>query len=121
MPFWNSDEKAALRDEEDNVPIKVTDKSYTRDDILVCATHGHIYAVHKTNGSNIWDTKFPTGVMGNVISIFITDSDKVIVGGLGKTVCMDLLTGQTIWINKMPVSKNFGFTKKKRRAKCQKL
>jgi outer membrane protein assembly factor BamB len=107
MPFWNSDEKQSFTDESDNVSIRLTDQPYSRDDILICATHGHIYAVHKTTGSDIWDTKFPTGVMGNVISIFITDTDKLIVGGFGKTACMNLLNGQTIWINNMSVSVSF--------------
>jgi outer membrane protein assembly factor BamB len=105
MGFWRiGDEKAALKDEEDKTCIQVTGQPYTHDDILICATYGHIYAVRKIDGSEIWDTKFPTGVLGGIISIFITDTDKLIVGGLGKTVCMNLLTGQTIWINKMVVS-----------------
>ncbi len=83
---------------------KVNAQTYTRNDILICATHGHIYAIRKSNGTNIWDAKFPTSVSGGLISVFITDSDKLIFGGFGKTACMDLLTGNTIWVNNMPVS-----------------
>ena len=107
--FKSSEEKEALKqkyaeeDDEEDVPVQLTDKPFTRNDILVCATHGYIYAIHKSNGMNIWTAKFPKGAMGNVVSLFVTDEDKLIVGSRGRTAGMNLLNGQTLWLNKMPV------------------
>lgn len=104
--FKSSDEKAALkqRDEEEDASIRITDKPFTRNDILICATHGRVHAVSKLNGSVLWETKFPTGAYGGVVSLFVTDTDKLIVGARGRTAAMNLLTGETLWVNKMPVS-----------------
>ena len=86
--------------------------SYTRNGILICATNGKIYALEKYTGVRIWRAEFPTGSksifstgsMGGVISIFISDQNRVIVGSMGKAGCLDLFTGKEIWVNKMKVN-----------------
>ena len=99
---WRNNEKASLKSkDEDDTSVRVTKEPFHRNEILICATYGHLYALRKSNGSILWDTKL--GVMGNVASVFITDTDKVIAAGLGKTICMDLFNGQRLWVNKMPV------------------
>ncbi|KAG1437085.1 hypothetical protein G6F56_013276 [Rhizopus delemar] len=96
-----STEKFQKKDSESDTEIEVYDNNYQRDDILLCATNGKIYALHKKSGSKLWGVKFPTGAMGGIISIFVTDYDKVIAGAYGKTACLNLMTGETLWVNKM--------------------
>ncbi|KAI9268312.1 hypothetical protein BDA99DRAFT_505484 [Phascolomyces articulosus] len=73
------------------------------EDILVCSIGCKIFAVRKKDGSRIWKADAPTGGgMNEVVSVFITDNDKLIVGGGGRTACMNLFTGEKIWLNKMP-------------------
>ncbi|KAI9496579.1 quinon protein alcohol dehydrogenase-like superfamily [Zychaea mexicana] len=90
----------SIDSDSESVSIHST-PSFTRNDILLCATHGKIYAIHKHTGARLWRASYPTGAMGGVVSIFITDQDRVIVGANGKTACMDLLTGAEKWVNKM--------------------
>lgn len=96
--------------EEETVPQEVENKeeeevnsALDRNDVLVCSTHGNIYAVRKSNFSRLWKVKSPSGATGGVTSILVTENDKLIVGANGKTSRMDLFTGKTIWSNKMPV------------------
>ncbi|KAI9496582.1 quinon protein alcohol dehydrogenase-like superfamily [Zychaea mexicana] len=85
----------------------------SRNDVLICATHGKIYAVHKHSGARIWRADFPkgsssifsVGSMGSVVSIFITDQDDLIICSSGKTASLNLYTGAVNWVNKM---KGFG-------------
>ncbi|KAI9311970.1 hypothetical protein BX666DRAFT_881786 [Dichotomocladium elegans] len=79
----------------------IPSQSFERHDILVVATHRNIYAVHKRNGSRLWRSKFPAGMTGGVISLFITDQDKLVAAGNGKTAALDLFTGDMLWLNKM--------------------
>lgn len=107
MNFWKNEEKSEKAGSEDGSQhesgsVFLTDKEFSRNSILVCATHGNIYAIHKSDGSRLWRAKFPA--MGGVISLFVTDDDKLIAGANGKTACLNLLTGETIWMNRMPVS-----------------
>jgi outer membrane protein assembly factor BamB len=109
MNILKNEEKSELfsdsKDSEDFSSVKyLTDKEFTRNSILICSTHGNIYAIHKSNGKRIWSKKFPSGAMGGVVSLFVTDDDKLIAGAKGKTACMNLMTGETLWINKMPAS-----------------
>ncbi|KAG1138341.1 hypothetical protein G6F37_010568 [Rhizopus arrhizus] len=98
-----SSEKKQLNDNESDTSSCEYDgpKDYQRNNILLCATHGKIYALHKRSGNKLWSAKFPSGAMGGIVSIFVTDFDKVIVGANGKTACLDLMTGKTLWLNRM--------------------
>lgn len=100
MPLWNKEKNEDDKSEPEST-LFTTDK-FSRTDILICASNGCIYAIHKQDGTKLWKTKIDRSAA--VISIFVTDSDKVVAGGFGKTHCIDLMTGNIIWTNKMPVS-----------------
>ncbi|KAI7898102.1 uncharacterized protein BX663DRAFT_565027 [Cokeromyces recurvatus] len=89
-------------DEEEESFVETFPHIFDRNDILICATHGKIYAIHKRDGSRLWRAKFPTGGLGGIVSLFVTDTDRLIVGSRGRTASMDLMTGKTLWVNKMP-------------------
>ncbi|KAI8980346.1 hypothetical protein BDB01DRAFT_797474 [Pilobolus umbonatus] len=72
-----------------------------KENILVCASHGRVFALHKGNGSFLWNTKIPSQTMGSLVSVFVTDSNTVIAGSRGATVCLDLFTGEVKWRNDM--------------------
>ena len=107
MGYCNDSDSESFQGTEFTTP-------FTRNDILVCATHGKIYAVHKRNGARIWRSDFPkgstslfsVGSMGGIVSIFITDQDDLIIASSGKTACLDLYTGAEKWVNKMKVKNN---------------
>ncbi|KAI7852584.1 quinon protein alcohol dehydrogenase-like superfamily [Circinella umbellata] len=102
MGYCNDSDGESFQGREFTTPL-------TRNDILVCATHGKIYAVHKGTGARIWRSDFPkgssslfaVGSMGGIVSIFITDQDDLIIASSGKTACLDLYTGAEKWVNKM--------------------
>ncbi|KAI8875873.1 hypothetical protein K501DRAFT_299148 [Backusella circina FSU 941] len=75
------------------------------DNILICATNGKIYSIHKKNGKCLWRKNFSGAFSSGIISLFVTDCDKIIAGANGKTLCIDMMTGNTVWVNKM---KGFG-------------
>jgi outer membrane protein assembly factor BamB len=110
MNFWKNEEKGEIAGSErgsvDGDSVFLTDKEFSRNSILICATHGNIYAIHKKDGSRLWRAKFPA--MGGIISLFVTDDDKLIAGANGKTACLNLMNGETIWMNRMAVS-SFSF------------
>jgi outer membrane protein assembly factor BamB len=107
MTIFNLDKKKNCDDDtgsDNNSVVLMEGSNFDRNDILICATHGKIYAIHKRDGSRLWRASFPTGAFGGIVSLFVTDYDKLVVGANGKTACMDLMTGETEWVNKMPVS-----------------
>lgn len=79
-------------------------QNFNRNDILICATNGKLYAIHKRDGSRLWRAKYPTGAYGGIVSLFVTDTDKLLAGAQGKTACINMMTGEALWVNKMPVS-----------------
>lgn len=103
MTSFFSKEKSKETISFDSESAVTGDLQFNRNDILICATHGNIYAIHKKDGSRLWRSGFPNGSMGSVVSLFVTDNDKLLVGSRGRTACMDLMTGKSIWLNKMPV------------------
>ncbi|RCI05685.1 hypothetical protein CU098_013285 [Rhizopus stolonifer] len=106
MNFFSSSEKRKSHQDDAGSDsgsiVQMEGTNFNRNDILICATNGKIYALHKRDGSRLWRAKFPTSAYGNIVSVFVTDYDDVIVGAVGKTACMKLMTGETKWINKMP-------------------
>ncbi|KAI8362589.1 hypothetical protein BD560DRAFT_404262 [Blakeslea trispora] len=101
--FGLEKEKKHESDEDsDSESVKVMlEAEYKRNDILICAVNGKIYAVHKKDGSRIWRADFPGGGYGSTVSVFVTDYDDLIVGADGKIACMNLMTGEKKWKNKM--------------------
>lgn len=74
-------------------------------EILICATRGNVYALSKRNGTQLWKVESPTGTaMSGILSIFVVpESRQVLVAGGGKTACLDMTRGHTVWMNKMDV------------------
>ncbi|KAI8333550.1 quinon protein alcohol dehydrogenase-like superfamily [Chlamydoabsidia padenii] len=108
--MFGLDEKKQPLDTTDNASMDSSSlqdvRPFTRNQVLLCSTHGKIYAIHKKDGGRCWRQDFPTGALGGIVSIFVTDDDTVIVGGNGKTASLDLFTGTPNWVNKM---KGFGY------------
>ncbi|KAI9311974.1 hypothetical protein BX666DRAFT_2125103 [Dichotomocladium elegans] len=98
--FSEKNDEASLADIKDGT-LTSRPPGVERDDILVIATLGEIHAVHKEDGSHLWHRLYPTGAGGGVVSLFITDQDKIIAGATGKTASIDLFTGRTLWVNQM--------------------
>lgn len=103
MNKFFSKEKCEDDNNSDTGSILMGDSDFNHNDILICATHGKIYAIHKLNGARLWRSGFPGGSFGGVVSLFVTDTDKLIVGSRGRTACLKILTGEQLWLNKMPV------------------
>ncbi|KAG2224005.1 hypothetical protein INT45_009591 [Circinella minor] len=118
MTWLDSKKEKAVLDNHSDDTISTTSvakpSSFTRNDILLCSTAGNIYAVHKHTGARLWRADFPTGSTsrfasgsgGGIVSLFITDEDRVIIAATGKAAALDLLTGEVLWVNKM---KGFGY------------
>ncbi|KAJ8655148.1 hypothetical protein O0I10_009183 [Lichtheimia ornata] len=72
-------------------------------EILICATRGNVYALSKRDGTPLWKVESPTGTaMSGILSIFVVpESRQVLVAGGGKTACLDMTRGHTVWMNKM--------------------
>src|SRR4051794_41019518 len=70
------------------------------ENILICSTTGKVYALNKTDGSQIWKSDL-SGVNDGVGSLFIFD-DKVYVGMNGCLVALKLNDGKEIWRNSLP-------------------
>lgn len=105
--MFGLDDKKTPLDDNDSLESTSTRQetlSFGRNEVLLCATHGKIYAIHKKDGTRCWRQDFPTGALGGIVSLFVTDNDTVIVGGNGKTASLDLFTGVSTWVNKMKVN-----------------
>lgn len=74
-------------------------------EILICATHGNVYALRKRDGTLLWKVESPTGTaMSGILSIFVVpESNQILVAGGGKVACLDMTRGNTLWMNKMDV------------------
>lgn len=74
---------------------------FTRDDMLICAVNGYVYAIHKKDGTILWEKYI--AVTAAVISVYVSDNDRVIAAAVGVTHSIDLMTGEIIWSNNMTV------------------
>ncbi|ORX43192.1 hypothetical protein DM01DRAFT_1329790 [Hesseltinella vesiculosa] len=97
--MFSSNEKQALKENENT--LEQNGRPFELRDALFCTTHGSIYAISKSDGSRFWQAKFPAHSFLALISIFVTDNAKVIVGCNGRTACLDAYTGQVKWVNHM--------------------
>lgn len=91
-----------LRNSQESDSLRQSIRKFTRRDILICASHGYVYAIHKSDGSRLWKTSFKSG--SGIISLFVRDNDRLIAGACGRTACLNLLNGGIVWENKMTVS-----------------
>ncbi|KAI9469299.1 hypothetical protein BDB00DRAFT_265170 [Zychaea mexicana] len=90
--------KKKVDPEEEEISLEPSIKS---SDIIVCARGEKIYAVHKEDGCRLWRIKSPIGSSGGIISIYVTEDYKVLLGAKGKTACIELRTGKHVWTQKM--------------------
>ncbi|KAL7324763.1 hypothetical protein PS15p_209908 [Mucor circinelloides] len=106
MTIFHRDKKEKRDEDEDagsdSGSAVLAAQHFRRNDIIICATGGKLYAIHKKDGSRLWRSEFPSGAYGGTVSVFVTDTDKLVAGTEGKTACMDLMTGEELWVNEMP-------------------
>ncbi|RIA84332.1 quinon protein alcohol dehydrogenase-like superfamily, partial [Glomus cerebriforme] len=69
------------------------------ENLLVCSTAGKIYALNKTDGSQIWKSDL-SGIHDGVASLFVS-SDKVYIGMNGFLVALNLVDGMEVWRNSL--------------------
>jgi len=67
------------------------------ENLLVCSTAGKVYALNKTDGSQIWKSEL-VGIHEGVGSLFIFEN-KVYVGMNGCLVALNLIDGKEVWRN----------------------
>ena len=89
--------------DDDNTSIISLESSIKSSDIIVCARRNKIYAVHKEDGRRLWRIKSPIGSSGGIISIYVTENYKVLLGARGKAACIELRTGRHLWTQEMKV------------------
>ena len=95
--------KKINKKDDDNSSIISLEPSIKSSDIIVCARRDKIYAVHKEDGRRLWRIKSPIGSSGGIISIYVTEDYKVLLGASGKAACIELRTGKHLWTQKMKV------------------
>jgi len=120
MTIFSRDKKEKGAEDDDagsdsGSAVVMEGQHFNRNDILICATAGKLYAIHKRDGTRLWRSKYPTGAYGGIVSLFVTDTNKLLAGTEGKTACMDLMTGEELWMNKMSVSERVD---QLRKSKC---
>ncbi|KAI8387966.1 uncharacterized protein BYT42DRAFT_215850 [Radiomyces spectabilis] len=100
--FKSAKEKEAFGDDSDSESqVHLDSSDFKRSDVLLCGTHGNVYAIRKEDGHRLWRAKIRNSAVASVIALFVTDTDKVLAAGGGRTVCLDLYTGTALWVNKM--------------------
>ncbi|KAI9276991.1 hypothetical protein BDA99DRAFT_567866 [Phascolomyces articulosus] len=87
--------------DEDGASAISMEPSINSNDIIVCARSDKIYAIHKEDGRRLWRIKSPIGSSGGIISIYVTEDYKVLLGARGKAACIELRTGKHLWTQKM--------------------
>ena len=75
-------------------------RARNHDDVLFVGTYGHVSAVDKRSGNELWRTSLPrTGYM--IVSIVYED-DTLFVGSGGHVFALDPTTGDILWRNNLP-------------------
>ncbi|CAG8601084.1 409_t:CDS:2 [Funneliformis mosseae] len=67
------------------------------ENLLVCSTAGEVFAINKTDGTRVWNSKL-SGVGYGVGALFVFDN-KVYVGMNGHLIALNLADGAVIWNN----------------------
>lgn len=73
---------------------------HSADDLIFVGLNSFVSALNKFNGQIIWRTNI-SSMSGIPLSVIYTNG-KILVGAVGKVVCLDALTGQELWTNKLP-------------------
>ena len=78
----------------------MTRRVRNHDDVLFVGTHGHVSALDKRTGNELWRTSLPrTGYM--IVSIVYED-ETLFVGSGGHVFALDPSNGHILWKNKLP-------------------
>jgi hypothetical protein len=65
---------------------------------LFAGIRGHVVAIDKTTGAELWRTKLKGG---SFVSVILEDG-KVYGATQGEVFCLDPTTGSELWRNKLP-------------------
>ncbi len=69
------------------------------DELLFVGTHGHVLALNKANGREVWATSLPkTGY--SLVSILVDDGVLFCASG-GRTFALDISNGEVLWTNQL--------------------
>ena len=75
-------------------------RAQDHDDLLFVGTYGHVSAIDKRNGDELWRTSLPgTGYM--IVSIVYED-ETLFVGSGGHVFALDPSRGDILWSNRLP-------------------
>lgn len=66
--------------------------------IVFAGIKGHVVALDKATGSELWRTK----VKGASFVSIILDEGRLYASAQGEVVCLDPATGSELWRNRMP-------------------
>jgi len=69
-------------------------------DLLFVGTHGHVVAVHKFTGKDVWRKSLP-GTGWSVVSLLIEEG-VLYAASQGHVFALDPLTGEIFWENALP-------------------
>lgn len=73
-------------------------------DILIVGVKNSVLAFSKHDGAHLWGTELKSGTDGYVS--VISDTERVYAHSGGELHCLDLMTGDIVWHDKL---KGFGF------------
>lgn len=64
---------------------------------LILGINGHVVAINKDDGSELWRKKLKSGT----ITVVSSDNTKVYASSSGHLFCLDKATGEQIWTNSL--------------------
>ncbi|MEP7325719.1 MAG: PQQ-binding-like beta-propeller repeat protein [Gemmatimonadota bacterium] len=65
--------------------------------LVIAGIRGHVVALDKTTGSEIWKTR----LKGAGFVTVVTDGDRVYAATAGEVFCLDSSGGSVLWTNRM--------------------
>lgn len=66
-------------------------------DLLFVGINGHVIAINKGDGSEVWRTKLKSGS----ITVVSSDHSRIYAAASGHLFCLDKATGEQIWTNSL--------------------
>ncbi len=69
-------------------------------DYLFLGTHGHVSAIDRDTGREVWRVSLPS--TGYQIVSLIVDGERLFAASKGYLFCLDVGTGDILWKNSMP-------------------
>lgn len=68
---------------------------------LFLTTNGHLAALDRGTGAELWRMTLPKGHWGGLVSLVLSDT-RLYAGCFGRAYAIDRVTGATLWINDLP-------------------